>query len=78
VTEGLELLVEALSEWSVPSSVGELSDQPDPAELTRVNCVASEATTLCNCLNLERETGRELATPTLARPDESTENNDIE
>jgi hypothetical protein len=38
--------------------------------LTR-HCVPTTTTVFCNLLNLERETRLELATPTLARPDDT-------
>lgn len=69
VTDGIELLFEALSAFvERPFAGRELVDQPDCAEMQRVNSVTSENTCLRNLLNLERETRLELATPTLARP----------
>lgn len=78
VTDGLELLFEALSEFVERPFVGwELVDQPGPEELARVTCVASDWTCLHNYLIMERETRLELATPTLARPGDLNLNKDL-
>jgi hypothetical protein len=86
VSEGIELLFTALSDRVARPFAGhERVDQAHPDDLDCAALLAkclptlqSGRTELRNCLNLERETRLELATPTLARPDESTENNDIE
>jgi Phage integrase family len=75
VSEGIELLFTALSDRVARPFAGhERVDQPHPDDPDCAALLAkclptlqSGRTELCNCLNLERETRLELATPTLAR-----------
>jgi len=69
VVDGIEALFRALSEY-VEGPFKRLEWIDQPSGLLRAKCVPTQDTHLCNTLNLERETRLELATPTLARPED--------
>ena len=76
VVDGVEALFEAVGALvSRPFKGREMGDQPAPDDpvsgALRAQCVPTSEASSAKCLNLERETRLELATPTLARPSES-------
>jgi hypothetical protein len=72
VTGGVEALFDELSKlMKRPLKGHAVEDQPDPDCPVSRRLREIPPTHLCNLLNLERETRLELATPTLARPEET-------